>query len=94
MLAWDIFHPMNRITLRKDLRRAYHDGAFVFLPTGEYWVAHFFDPTSSLGKEFDQKPIKLSQEIPRVFLLVRLAIAAFRLAENFVEQGEYAPLTN
>jgi hypothetical protein len=84
----NMIHAMNGITIRKDLHEAYKNGAFVFLPVSEYWVAHFFDPTSQLGKEFDQKPVRLSQEIPKMFLIVRIAIAAFELAKQFLEQDE------
>ena len=87
----DIHHPMNGITLRLDLLQAYDVGDFVFVPVGEHWIAHFFDPTSPLGREYDQRPIKLSQEIPRPYLLVRVAIAAFALAKDFLEQKAHAP---
>ncbi|KAF1919871.1 hypothetical protein BDU57DRAFT_527792 [Ampelomyces quisqualis] len=94
-------HPRNGIILRADLCRAYENGEFVFLPVDDHWVAHFFDPTSNLARQrstqdvrFDQKRIRLSEEIPRDFLLVRLAIAAFALARDFLEQQEYtAPRT-
>jgi hypothetical protein len=72
--------------LRTDLYAAYNNGEFVFLPLGSHWVAHFFDPTSRLGMEFDQKSIRLSREIPRTYMLVRVAIAAFELAKDFLEQ--------
>jgi hypothetical protein len=88
MLELDIYHSMSGILLRADLRRVYEAGDFVFLPVGDYWVAHFFDPTSELGKKYDQKPINLSQEIPKMYLLIRVAIAAFALAKDFIEQGE------
>jgi hypothetical protein len=88
MSKFDIYHPMSGILLRADLRRVYEARDFVFLPVGHYWVANFFDPTSELGKKFDQRPIVLSQEIPKMLLLVRVAIAAFTLAKNFIEQGE------
>jgi hypothetical protein len=92
LLKFDIYHPMSGILLRADLRRRYEAGEFVFLPVGDYWVAHFFDPTSELAKQLDQKPVMLSQEIPKAYLLVRVAIAAFALAKDFIEQGEHAPL--
>jgi hypothetical protein len=84
----NIIHPMNGITLRFDLHEAYNKGEFVFVPVGERWVAHFFDPTTLLGRQFDQKPVVLSREIPKIFYMVRIAIAAFELAKDFLEQGE------
>jgi hypothetical protein len=86
--SWDIHHPLNGITLRPDLHRSYNNGDFVFLLLGNHWVAHFFDPMSPLGKVFDQKTIRLSKEIPRIYLMARLAIAAFALAKDFLEQDK------
>jgi hypothetical protein len=82
----NFIHGTNGITLRKDLLVAYNKGEFVFLPAGDYWVAHFFEPFSTLGSEFDQKPIRLSKEIPSIFPLFRVAVAAFALAEGFLGQ--------
>jgi hypothetical protein len=62
--SWDIHHPLNGITLRTDVHKSYNNGEFVFLPLGNHWVAHFFDPMSPLGKVFDQKSIRLSRGFP------------------------------
>jgi hypothetical protein len=89
-------HPRNGILLRTDICRAYENGDFVFLPVDDHWVAHFFNPMSELARQrdkggllFDQKRIRLSEELPRHFLMVRVAITAFALARDFLEQDEY-----
>jgi len=43
---------------------------------------------STLGREFDQAHITLSEEISRPYPLVRVAVAAFVLAKDFLNQGE------
>jgi hypothetical protein len=82
----DMCHPKNGIALKPSLLKAYNNGEFVFLSLDTHWRAHFFDPTSELGKTFDQKAIRLSSEIPRAYLRVRVTIAAFKLVKDFVEQ--------
>lgn len=81
-----ILHPMNGVAMHRDLRDAYEKGQFVFLPVRDRWRAHFFDPESKIGKEFDQERAKISEEIPLAFLIVRIAMAAFDLAKDFIEQ--------
>lgn len=82
----DMHHPMNGICLRSDLKEAYDDGDFVIIPDGNTWVAHFADPQSDLGRMFDHGRLRISQEIPRQFLLVRAAWATFSLANSFLNQ--------
>jgi hypothetical protein len=82
----DMCHPKNGIALKPNLLKAYNKGEFVFLSLDTHWRARFFDPTSELGKTFDQKAIRLSSEIPRAYLRVRVTIAAFKLVKDFVEQ--------
>lgn len=83
----DFHHAMNGITLRNDLLYAYNEGEFIFMPAGEHWVAHFFDPVSKMGCVYHQRPIRLSAEIPKGYLLVRVAITTFESARGFLEQG-------
>jgi hypothetical protein len=88
MSKFDIYHPMSGILLRADLRRVYEARDFVFLPVGHYWVANFFDPTSELGKKFDQRPIVLSQEIPKMLLLSELRLRRLHSRRTLLNRGK------
>ncbi|KAF1846473.1 uncharacterized protein K460DRAFT_406676 [Cucurbitaria berberidis CBS 394.84] len=83
-----IYCPQNGITLRRDLYRAFGDGEFAIVPKGKHWVAHFFDATTRLGEEFDQKRVRLSSDIPKELLFAKFAACVFPLVRGFVQQGE------
>jgi hypothetical protein len=85
---WNLHHAMNGITLQSDLLEVYNSGGFIIVPRGEHMVAHFFGPSTELGLKYDQQPIRLSSEIPKGYVLIQVAIAAFELAKDFIEQDE------
>jgi hypothetical protein len=89
-----IVHPMNSILMHTELAQAFEEGEMVILPVDDHWVAHFFDPDSYLTRDRDnkkinrdQKFVRMSTEIPKDFILVSVAMAAFKLAEAFLEQN-------
>jgi hypothetical protein len=79
----NMHHPMNSIFLKEELSWAWDNGEFVFMPDGDRWVAYFLDPTSALGRLFDHRPVRISAEIPKHFLMFRATIFALKLAKIF-----------
>jgi hypothetical protein len=75
----NMHHPMNSIFLKEDLSWAWDNGEFVFMPDGDRWVAYFLDPTSALGRLFDHRPVRISADIPKQFLIFRATMFALKL---------------
>jgi hypothetical protein len=81
----NMHHPMNSICLRQDLSWAWDNGEFVFMPDGNRWVAYFLDPTSELRRLFDHSLVRISQELPKPFLMFRATMFALRLSKSFLD---------
>jgi len=77
----------NFISLRSDLAQAFRQGDFVIVPKKKAWVAHFFDPSTGLGREFDGKRLNFQNNVSVEHLFPRFAFEVFEQV-NGIQEGD------